>query len=607
MSTRYARALTLLGLFCPVVAAAQAWKPILDGSRAIDWSGAGVGAIPARPAACAKLAPPATVDQINAALAKCPAEQAVLLQPGTYTISGTIRIPSNVTLRGAGADRTILSATGSGEAVIELGHGGVSYLPRAISGGAGGGSTRIELMSTEGIVAGKYLGIAERNDPAYVTAAGSGGSCNWCDGGWSHDGGMARGQIVVVTGVRGKSVTIAPGLYGAYTHNPVAVPFDMAENHAGVEDLQVRASNTGYHANFSLSLCAYCWIKGVESNYADGDHATVFWGYHDEIRDSYFSKAYLHVPGAHDSDVDLALKTSASLVENNIIERTHDSVMLEWGAAGNVIAYNYMMGEFDSEAPNVVMGSVDFHGAHPQFNLLEGNVLGSIYADSVWGSSSQTTAFRNWAVGTSRVCMPLNERGPVDCSGANGHYAYQAARAVQLSYLATRNNLIGNVLGSAQMQGLRNGAAPVAKAAVIEYPAHRGYETATALSIGYGSENDDGSGSGCGGGAPPCHVQGTSRTDVLDGNFNNVTGSTDWLPGVNRSLPSSFYLAEKPGWWGLLRFPAIGPDVTRGGGPFGHSDGNPAETCYTSIMGGSDGGQGSPLIFNAARCYPAAR
>jgi len=74
-------------------------------------------------------------------------------------------------------------------------------------------------------------------------------------------------------------------------------------------------------------------VKGVESNYTDGDHVSVYWGYRDEIRDSYFSNAFLHTPGTYDSDIQLALKTSATLVENNILARTHVSIMFEWGAA----------------------------------------------------------------------------------------------------------------------------------------------------------------------------------------------------------------------------------------------------------------------------------
>jgi hypothetical protein len=584
---------------------AQTWAHILNSGQAIDWSTAGVGTIAARPAHCADLTPSASVEEINAALASCPAGEAVTLAPGTYSIAGTVHVPSHVTLRGAGADLTILNATGTaGGDVISLGSGSVDFKPYRVTGRATAGSTSIEVSNTSGIQVGMYLAIAELNDLTFVSAAGSGGNCNWCDGGWTEKGSLARGQIVAVTGVSEKTIKISPGLYSGYTNMPIAVPFNMSASYAGVEDLQVYANNTGYAANFGMSECAYCWIKGVESNYTDGDHVEVYWGFHDEIRDSYFSNAFLHSPGTHDSDIQIGFKTTASLVENNIIERTHISIMLEWGAAGNVVSYNYTMGEFDSGATNLDIGGIDFHGAHPQFNLLEGNVLAGINQDSVWGTSSHTTAYRNWVVGTNRICGPMSGRGSINCAGANGHYGFQAARAIEMSYLATANNFVGNVVGSEQMESLKGYNSQLIRAASVEYPAARNYDAvAYEWSFGYGRTGDDGTGTGCAGGNPPCHLAGTSATQFLHGNYSSVSGSTKWATGVTHELPASFYLTGKPFWWGALPFPATGPDVKGRSGPGGHSYGNPAETCYRKVMGGSDGGAGGPLIFNANRCY----
>ena len=586
---------------------AQPWSQILKPSQAIDWTDSGVGGIPARAVYCASLMPTATVEQINAALASCPHGEAVYLARGTYSIAGTINIPSNVTLRGAGANLTILNATGKGGGdVISLGSGWVHYNPVSITGGASAGSTNIAVASASGIHTGTFLVITETNNPGYVSSSGSEGTRNWCDGEWTKTGSLARGQIVEVTDVRGAAVTISPGLYGAYTNAPVAVPFSMAVDHAGVEDLQVYANNTGYAANFGMSACAYCWIKGVESNYTDGDHVEVQWGYRDEIRDSYFSNAFQHRPGAHDSDIQLALKTSASLVENNIIERTHQSILLQWGAAGNVISYNYTTGEFDSGAPNYVLGGIFFHGAHPQFNLLEGNVITKIDQDSTWGTSSQTTAYRNWVLGTNRICSPMSGRGAVNCAEPNGHYGSQAARAIQMSYLATLNNFVGNVVGSEQMQSLIGSGKPLAHVASIEYPSLRSYDAvAYGWSFGFGKESDDGTGTGCSGGTPPCHLAGTSSTDFFHGNYNNAGGAITWDSGVTHQLPASFYLTGSPAWWRDMPFPATGPDVTGGTGPRGHSYGNPAQSCYFEVMGGTDGGAGGPLTFNASTCYRA--
>jgi len=597
---------SLLAITLSTCARAQQWAPILGSNRAIDWSDAGVRGVPSREVICKTLTSSTSLSEINAALGSCPAGQTVYLQSGTYSIPGTITIPSNVTLRGAGADRTILNATGSkGGYVVRMGSGAVPYSPIKIVEGSGAGSTSIMVENASTIAVGKHLVIAEYNDPDFVSSSGSQANCNWCDG-WTKTGAFSRGQIVEVTDVKGDRVTISPGLYGNYTHMPVAVPFDMATRYAGVEDLQIYANNTGYDADVGMLKCAYCWIKGVEANYADGDYAEILWGYRDEVKDSYFSNAYVHEPGRHDSGIHVGYKTSASLFVNNIIERGRVSFDLGWGIAGNVFAYNYTMGEFISEAPDAVIGGFRFHGAHPQFNLFEGNIVTTIDEDSVWGSSSQTTAFRNWVVGTNRVCPPYHGRGTVRCTGKVGHFGFQAARAIQISYLGSRNNFIGNLLGSLQMQSLMGYHQPLAQVPFVEYPSVRSYDTAAyGWSFGYGSFSDNGTGTGCDGGSPPCHLPGTSRSDFLDRNYDNVDKSIQWAPGRRMVLPPSFYLSEKPKWWGSLPFPAIGPDVFGGLGPGGHSYGNPAQVCYLKVMGGSDGGEAGPLPFNATRCFGA--
>jgi hypothetical protein len=587
---------------------AQQWTSILSSSQAINWSNSGVGGIPARTTNCASLTSSASLAQINSALAACPSGETVYLAAGKYSITGTINIPSNVTLRGAGANLTVLNATGTnGGDVVSLGSGSVGYNPVSISSGSTAGSTSIVLGNTSGVTTGSYLVIAETNNSSFVSTNGSEGTCTWCDG-WTSTGSLARGQIVQVTGVSGNTVTIAPGLYGAYTNSPIAVPFTMSASYAGVENLQVYANNTGYGANFGLSACAYCWVKGVESNFTDGDHVELRWGYRDEIRDSYFSNAFLHSAGSYDSDIQVALKTSATLIENNIIERTHEAIMFEWGAAGNVASYNYTMGEFDAGSTSFVIGGIDFHGAHPQYNLLEGNVLTRIQPDSIWGTSSQTTAYRNWVVGTNHMCAPFTGRGTVSCSGSNGTYGFQAARAIDVSYLATLNNFVGNVVGSTQMQSvLAYGTATMTQTPEVQYSAVRSYDAVVyGFSFGYGEANDDGTGDGCDGGVAPCHLTNGTTTDLLHGNYSNISGSTTWATGVSQSLPASFYLSSKPSWWGSMAYPSTGPDVTGGNGPGGHSYGNPAQNCYIKVMGGSDGGAGGPLSFNAATCYGSA-
>jgi hypothetical protein len=165
----------------------------------------------------------------------------------------------------------------------------------------------------------------------------------------------------------------------------------MSEAYAGVEDLQVHANNSGYASNFGKSKCAYCWIKSVESNDTDGDHLEVHWGYHDESRDSYFTSAFPRARGVQDYKIQVALKTTASLVENNIVEL--GSLALESETAGNVVSYNYWAGESDRNSTNAAIGGIDFRGEQLQFNLLEGNVLTTMHSDLVSFASGETTAY----------------------------------------------------------------------------------------------------------------------------------------------------------------------------------------------------------------------
>ena len=447
--------------------------------------------------------------------------------------------------------------------------------------------------------------ITELNDPSYVTIQGGEGNCTWCDGGLGYNGTRVRGQMLEVTSVSGNTVGFDPPLYTAYSGTPLVAPM-TAITYAGVENLQVYANNTGYKASFQLSGCAYCWLKGIEANYTDGDFVQVHYGFRDEIRDSYFSNAYQHSAGDSDSDIFIVDKTTASLVEDNIVERAHVSIMINWGAAGNVIAYNYMMGEFDSGGTNFVIGGIGVHGAHPQFNLIEGNVMNQYYPDQVWGSSAYNTSFRNWTIGTGKACKPLTGRGAVTCSGTNGWYPFQASRAMQIGHLSRYYNFVGNVSGSDAQQAV--GSSHVG---LLEYSSSRSYDSTNYnFTFGYGESNDSGSGSGCSGGTAPCHSSDAYATAFLHGNYTQADGSINWAAGVTHSLPVSFYLTAKPSWWGSLPWPSIGPDVTGESGAGGHaslSSSNPAMDCYNNQMHGSDGGAGSPLTFNPGNCYGNAQ
>lgn len=629
------RLVCILLLLAPM-AYAQLWSGILNapsGSAAnsqlgIDWTIAGTGGVPSgswtQYGSTITSTGSDQTSQIQTALTACSGvgSKYVLLAAGTFSLSGTVNVPANCVLRGSGPEATILSGIGTGTAPITMGTSSPGYSPITINSGATAGSASLVLASNTGVSAGKYLIVTELNDTSFVTINGSESpNCYYCDGWgsnpWTDAQSHARGQIVEVQSITGSgpyTVTISPALYSAYSHTPIAVSF-TAQKYAGVENLQIFGNNTYSQAAIYGKECAYCWVTGVKVNYADGNGIEFDWSYRVEVRDNYVSGTFTHGGGnTEGGTIMLAFKTSASLVQNNIHDRVHVPFQINEGAAGNVVAYNSAVGEFGDGAAayNWALGGIQFHDAHPQFNLLEGNVVRKIWMDSIHGSSSNTTEFRNWTYGTSLICAPVtdNTRATVDCTAPPAQSPYQESRTIETNWLSRYSNPIGNVTGSAAQAALVNGST-LSQVAVVQYPSTVSYDhTAYNFAWGYGESDDDGTGSGCDGGVTwgPCHSTDAYTTSYQQGNYTYTGNVTTWIGGTPVTLPPSFYLAAKPGWWGQLPWPSIGPDVTGGSGPGGHASltaSNAAMNCYLNLMGGNanGGGIGSPLAFNPVACY----
>ena len=581
--------------FCASGVAAQ-WAGILDPTRAIDWSYVGVpGGIPTTRTQCVTSAcqtvtgGTVTSASLNAAITSAPNNTYVLIPNGTYTLSSQVTVKSNVTLRGGGAQQTILQCSGD---CINVGGGttfGASTTLVGISSGATRGSTSIVVASASGITVGTYLLVTELNNasaPFYATKTGNEGACSWCDQ-WGGD--RARGQIVEVTSVAGTTIGITPPLYSAYTQTPSVTPFSMTGKYAGLENVQIyiTASSVSATADISMHRCAYCWVKGVELNYANGDYLYAGESFRCEIRDSYFSNSLNHESGQTEGSVFLVYKTSGVLVENNIFERSHDSVVMNWGAAGNVVAYNYLHGNFSSGYQTDGGWSINMHGAHPQFNLLEGNVGDMVVPDSTWGSGSHNTLYRNWMQAITERCSLGDGRTTINC--ASPTYASTQIGGLLVSGLHQTYNVVGNVGGSAL-------AAAHATELGEKIGGSIGDVWTTAVDFAFAID--------------PNSTTAFPSTLVF-GNYRHADSNLTWERNIpsghnpahpSQTLPASFYKAAKPAWWGSLAWPSIGPDVTGGTGPGGHASltaSNPAQACYAATSK-----TGNILNFDAATCYP---
>jgi MYXO-CTERM domain-containing protein len=589
----------------------QPWSGIIDSTRAIDWSTAGAGAIPARTTICTTLGKggqsatsvqSVTVAQINSALAACPSGETVLLNPGTYDTAGaTIAIPSHVTLRGSGPTKTIIAETGvpSSTTIPVIQFGTQSSFPNgpepnpststAITGGTSQGSLAITVASTTGISVGTLLMLTQ-SDLAYMTEDGTEGDCDYCAG----VGGLS-GQTVQVTAISGTSLTISDPLYLDYANTPLAYPFEVGCTSAGLEDVHISASdaevqntnNVGYSPNINFTGTIYSWVKNVESDFSEGSHVWIVFSMHNTIRDSFFHDGYFHGPGTTDDELRFGYKASANLVENNIFWRQHTSIMLEFGASGNVIAYNYSTGNYHDPSLTWLLEDIAFHGPHPMMNLFEGNISTHWQMDDIHGSSSHSTLFRNYSTGTNLYVPPGDVRGPLQMSAAMRESSGVAAYT--LSYLAQYNNLVGVIDASDYEVNTLMAVGELLSPATSSDPA--------CLSVGYADE---------GAGPSP---NATQSTMLYQGVMDCVAGTFHWQMAA-LTLPASFYLPGKPAFWGSEPWPPIGPDVT--GGDFsdwanstasttkGHVNKIPALSCFDTV---TSNGTTNVTTFDAHDCY----
>jgi hypothetical protein len=573
----------------------SAQNGIIDADRRVDWTNVGIpGGIPNRTNVCATLNPAATAAQINSAIAACN-NGVVFLNAGTYNLSSGINFAgkSNVTLRGAGPDRTLLVFSGSVGCTSQNADicirnsdsnwpGGPAHFT-TWTGGYVKGTTQITLGSTASISVGTVLILDQDNDTAdtggvYVcdtntTCATDTSSPSSSPGRNINGVDRNQQQLVQVTAISGNTVTISPGLYmpnWRASRDPGAYWASTQATLDGVEDLAMDHTNGGQIAGIMFNNAYKGWVKNVKSLRANRNHVWMYQAARIVVQDSYF---YGTRNAASQSYGVETFMSSDILVQNSIFQRITVPI-LEGNSSGSVFAYNYAIDMYYALNAVWMMPSAFGHDAGTGMNLYEGNQLSGYIQDNTHGSHNFATVFRNEFTGF--------EPGK-----------QQQTNALIFATHSRYANIVGNVLGA-------NGLHTV-------YEDSRGPGGTTnqpnkaIYLLGWsGSE-------GTVGGSMPYDPLVVS-TLLRWGNYDQATKQTRWnaseIPADNavpssHALPASFFLSSKPTWWGAMPWPAIGPDVTGGSDSSGHAHTIPAQLCYNTTPKDGSG----ILIFNSDDCY----
>jgi hypothetical protein len=597
--------MTLLALTVPISALAQQWSGIVDPARAVNWSNVGVpGGIPARTTICTTLNPGATSAQINSAIQNCPSGQTVFLSSGTYNLSQGITFSgkSNVTLRGAGADQTLIVFSGSGNSCsgqnadicmpsTDVNYWGGPSNTANWTAGYAKGTTIITLSGTSNLRVGNPLILDQSDDatdPGTIFVCQSTSCTEEGTGGASRPN-RGQVQIVTVTAISGNQITISPGLYMPNWRSGQSPGAWWATNpilNDGVENMSLdHSAASGTLGGIMMFNCGECWVKGIRSVNAGRSHTWLWTSPHATIRDSYF---YGTRNAASESYGFESFLSSDTLVENNIYQRISSPRAINGACSGCVISYNLSINNFYSPSASWQQPSEQIHSIEDNM-LFEANVGEGIYADNFHGTHHFDTFFRN----------------RYDGFEANNGTTTTANTSPAILYPYTRYyNVIGNVLGST--------GRPHTVYQVVA-PGHSGNADQAIYQIGTGIDTGD---------ATPDDVH--SVTSLMRwGNYDVANNAVRFVssevpsglsqfanpvPG-SQALPASFYYASKPSWWPSGKaWPPIGPDVTGGNIPNvgGFANTIPSQDCYTNVMGGPANGTGSVLSFSASKCYTSS-
>ena len=608
----------ILLLMAPTCARAQLWSGIINQTRATPaWTNAGA-TIASRSTICSTLgtagqtssfAQSITAAQINSAISACPNGQVVFLNPGTYAIGGQITISrSNVTLRGAGPDQTKIIPTagnscGNATSLICVSadgnwSGGPDHLTTFLGAGNPPVSgvylqraTQVLLGSTSGLSVGQDLILDQQDpssDPGDIFICGTTGATCSSEGqasGGGRGGNHAQMQHAIVTAISGNTVTIAQGLYMPNwnsAQSPGAWWATTLAQSVGIEDLSIDNRTAGAGSVTIFNNAYNCWMINIASlGGGSRSHVDMQYSPNITVMNSYFW-------GSNGANLSYGVEpwmAGNELVENNIFQHV-TTPMLIGAESGSVWAYNYAIDEYTTNPSWLYPSSMD-HDPGTMMDLFEGNVMPSAMEDTIHGSHAMETYFRNRLIGIDT---------------ANSQTLQTSA--FLLESFSRFANFIGNVLGTSGY--------------------HNNYQT-----LGGGSTaNCDKSIYNLGWGGTECASGGINNDPLVVstlmrwGNYDVVNGVAQWNPAevpsglsiyanavpLSQTLPPSLFLSGPPPFWPSGKpFPGIGPDVAGGNIPNvgGHAYTNPAQDCYTNVMGGSTTSPVGALTFNANNCYGA--
>lgn len=183
--------------------------------------------------------------------------------------------------------------------------------------------------------------------------------------------------------------------------NPRLRPIDPIAD-AGLECLKIKRldGNVAIGSNLLFHHALRCWLVGIESETCNFAHFSFDGSAHCEIFGCYAHDAFAYGGGGQGYGLVFQYTSGDNRAQNNIFRHLRHAMLLQSGANGNVLAYNFSSDPYWVEFPNDGAGEIVLHGNYPSYNLFEGNICENIRPDGSHGNNGPlNTLFRNRTTG----------------------------------------------------------------------------------------------------------------------------------------------------------------------------------------------------------------
>ncbi len=329
-------------------------------------------------------------DALSSVLSNLSGTGTILIFPGgNFLFNSPINLPSNLVIKGQGADATTFTfnLNGNGNSFNIEGTAGTDTT--SLSQASLKDASLITVLDPAAFSAGDWIQLIQE-DTDLVTST-------WALG--------AVGQIVQIEGISNNQLMLASPLRMDYqiARSPYIKKLNTTSN-VGIECLKIkRMDNTApqQSCNIRYTYAVNCWINGIESENCTFSHIDATSASNLNVSKSYFHHAFDYGDGGRGYGIMLQSTTNECRVEDNVFEHLRHSMIVQSGANGNVFAFNYSFDPYWPQTPPVPTnsaGDMVLHGNYVYCNLFEQNIGQNIVIDNSHGPNGPyNTFFRNRA------------------------------------------------------------------------------------------------------------------------------------------------------------------------------------------------------------------